>query len=101
MARAVRRARVSQKVASGGFEKRGSGLVMESYLLSLIYEALNKIAPSALLPRNDGMLNGILNEIASSFVSLTSRNDGILKEIHGSCRGMTQGLGNSKFSLEF
>ena len=27
--------------------------------------------------RNDGILDGILNEIASSFVSLTPRNDGI------------------------
>ena len=63
---------------------------------------LNEIASVALLPRNDGILNeilgssrrmtqpnlkhernndrilnGILNEIASSFVSLTPRNDGI------------------------
>ena len=30
-----------------------------------------------ILPRNDGILDGILNEIASSFVSLTPRNDGI------------------------
>ena len=30
-----------------------------------------------MLHRNDGILNGILNEIASSFVLLTPRNDGI------------------------
>ena len=44
----------------------------------ILDEILNEIASSfALLPRNDGILDGILNEIASSFVSLTPRNDGI------------------------
>ena len=36
---------------------------------------MNEIASVALLPRNDGILNGILNEIAS--VALLPRNDGI------------------------
>ena len=52
------------------------------------------------------ILDGILNEIASSFVSLTPRNDGIsamadefriyCDEILGSSPRMTQGLGNSR-----
>ena len=36
------------------------------------------------------ILDGILNEIAS--VALLPRNDGILNEILGLSRGMTQGL---------
>ena len=45
-----------------------------------------------------GILDGILNEIAS--VALLPCNDGILNEIPRLSRGMTQGLGNSRFMLK-
>ncbi|MCI7587387.1 MAG: hypothetical protein MSS71_05970, partial [Campylobacter sp.] len=50
-----------------------------SNLIQVLISLNNEIAPSALLPRNDGILN----------------------EISRSSRGMTQGLGILEFALEF
>ena len=53
-----------------------------------------------MLHRNDGIFNGILNEIASSFVLLTPRNDGILNGIlNGILDGILNGILNEIASL--